>query len=79
MNTEVIIALISLCGTLLTVAGTLVGVKIQNSKHYALIDYRLIQIEKNQEKYSEHNDKIEDRVYNLEKKVDVLETKIERR
>lgn len=69
MKTEVIVALISLGGTLLTVLGTVSAVKLQNNKHYALIDFRLAEIEKKQDK---HNGVIE-RVYELEKKAEVFE------
>jgi len=66
VETEIIVAII-------TVAGTIGGVWLQNNRHMEsitnLIEYRLKQLEIKQDK---HNQVI-DRVYALEKAVNVLE------
>ena len=66
MPTEVMIALIGLGGSAI---GSLIGI-FANSK---LIDYRLGAIER---KLDEHN-KLIDRMYAVEKRVEVLEVKVE--
>jgi len=66
MPTEVMIALIGLGGSAI---GSLIGI-FANSK---LIDYRLGAIER---KLDEHN-KLIDRMYAIEKRVEVLEVKVE--
>ena len=65
MSTEIIVALISLCGTF---GGTLSGILVANK----LTTYRLEQLEKKVEK---HNQVVE-RVYILEKKDAVEEEEI---
>lgn len=66
MQTEIIVAII-------TCVGTITGVWLQNNRHNesitALLEYRLKQLEEKQEK---HNQVIE-RVYVLEKAIDVIE------
>lgn len=73
MKTEIVVAVITLVGTVLTMVGTLIGVKIQNNRHYetitTLLEYRLKQLELKQDK---HNQVIE-RVYAIEKAIEVLE------
>lgn len=73
MKTEIVVAIITLVGTVLTMVGTLIGVKIQNNRHYetitTLLEYRLKQLELKQDK---HNQVIE-RVYAIEKAIEVLE------
>lgn len=66
MSVEVICALIGLGGSAI---GSLIGI-LCNSK---LIDYRLGEIER---KLDEHN-KLVDRMYKAEKKIEVLEIKVE--
>ena len=65
MNSEIIVSLITLCGSAL---GTLVGIII-NSK---LTNYRIEQLEKKQDK---HNEVIE-RVYHLEQHDAVVDEEI---
>lgn len=65
MSVEVICALIGLGGSAI---GSLIGM-IANSK---LIDFRLAAIE---HKLDEHN-KLVERMYNVEKRVEVLEVKV---
>ena len=65
MNSEIIVSLITLCGSAL---GTLVGI-IRNSK---LTNYRIEQLEKKQDK---HNEVIE-RVYHLEQHDAVVDEEI---
>lgn len=66
MQTEIIVALI-------TMAGTVGGVWLQNSRHNEsitnLLEYRLKELEKKQDK---HNQVIE-RVYAVEKAIEVIE------
>lgn len=66
---EIILAIISLLGTVITVI-------VQNRKTQALILYRVDQIEKRcEEHWKEENDIIE-RTYELEKDVSVIKEKI---
>ena len=65
MNTEIIIALISLLGTL---AGSLGGILVSSK----LTNYRIGQLEKKQEKY---NNLIE-RTFKLEERMEVADEKI---
>lgn len=69
MSSEIIVAVI-------TVLGSVAGVFIQNNKHNKrigeLIEYRIKELEKKQDK---HNQLIE-RVYSIEKSVDVLDERI---
>ena len=65
MTETIIVAILSLCGTL-------VGAYMANRKSSALIEYRLKQLE---EKVNKHNNVIE-RTYALEKRVEVDEEKI---
>lgn len=53
--------------------GSLIGNYLSNNKNQALIAYRLEQLEK---KVNLHNNVIE-RTYELEKKVEVIETKLD--
>lgn len=64
MNETIIVAIISLAGTLM---GTLGGILVSNK----LTIYRIEQLEKKVEK---HNS-VTERTYNLEEKIAVLETK----
>lgn len=65
MNAEIIIALISLLGTL---AGSLGGILVSSK----LTNYRIGQLEKKQEKY---NNLIE-RTFKLEERIEVVDEKI---
>lgn len=65
MTETIIVAIIAFIGSL-------VGNYMSNNKNQALIAYRLEQLEK---KVNLHNNVIE-RTYELEKKVEVIETKI---
>ena len=69
MTTEIIVAVI-------TSLGTILGVGLQNAKHNDsitnLLEYRMRELEKKQDK---HNQVI-DRVYALEKAEEVIEEKI---
>lgn len=65
MTEAIIVAVLSLCGTL-------VGAYMANRKSSALIAYRLERLE---EKVNKHNNVIE-RTYELEKRVSVDEEKI---
>ena len=65
MTETIIVAILSLCGTL-------AGAYMANRKSSALIEYRLKQLE---EKVNKHNNVIE-RTYALEKRVSVDEEKI---
>ena len=67
MLTETIIVAI------IAFVGSLIGNYLSNNKNQALIAYRLEQLEK---KVNLHNNVIE-RTYELEKKVEVIESKIE--
>ena len=58
---------------LIAFIGSLIGNYLSNNKNQALIAYRLEQLEK---KVNLHNNVIE-RTYELEKKVEVIESKIE--
>lgn len=58
---------------LITFLGSLIGNYLSNNKNQALIAYRLEQLEK---KVNLHNNVIE-RTYELEKKVEVIETKLD--
>jgi hypothetical protein len=58
---------------LITFLGSLIGTFLSNSKSKALIAYRLEQLEK---KVNLHNNVVE-RTYELERKVSVLESKVE--
>ena len=64
MNETIIVAIISLAGTLM---GTLGGILVSNK----LTIYRIEQLEK---KVENHNS-VTERTYNLEEKIAVLETK----
>lgn len=66
MSAEIVVALIGLGGSAI---GSLIGI-LCNSK---LIDYRLGEIER---KLDEHN-KLVDRMYKAEKRLDVLDVKVE--
>lgn len=66
MSAEIVVALIGLGGSAI---GSLIGI-LCNSK---LIDYRLGEIER---KLDEHN-KLIDRMYKAEKKIEVLEVKVD--
>lgn len=66
MSAEIIVALIGLGGSAI---GSLIGI-FANSK---LIDYRLGAIER---KLDEHNQLV-DRMYRVEKRVEVLEVKVD--
>ena len=66
MSTEILVALIGLGGSAI---GSLIGI-FANSK---LIDYRLGAIER---KLDEHNTLV-DRMYKAEKRLDVLDVKVE--
>lgn len=66
MSAEVVVALIGLGGSAI---GSLIGI-FANSK---LIDYRLGAIER---KLDEHNQLV-DRMYRVEKRVEVLEVKVD--
>lgn len=66
MSAEIVVALIGLGGSAI---GSLIGI-FANSK---LIDYRLGAIER---KLDEHNQLV-DRMYRVEKRVEVLEVKID--
>lgn len=66
MSAEIVVALIGLGGSAI---GSLIGI-FANSK---LIDYRLGAIER---KLDEHNQLV-DRMYRVEKRVEVLEVKVE--
>ena len=57
---------------LLSLAGTLAGAYFANRKSSALIAYRLEQLE---QKVAKHNSLVE-RMYNLEKREDVIEEKM---
>ena len=59
---------------LIAFIGSLIGNYLSNNKNQALIAYRLEQLEK---KVNLHNNVIE-RTYELEKKVEVIETKIDK-
>ncbi len=65
MNTEIIIALISLIGTL---GGSLGGILVSSK----MTNYRIAQLEKKQEKY---NNLIE-RTFKLEERMEVVDEKI---
>lgn len=58
---------------LIAFIGSLIGNYLSNNKNQALIAYRLEQLEK---KVNLHNNVIE-RTYELEKKVEVIETKLD--
>ena len=57
----------------LSCIGTIVGAYTANKKHTALIAYRLEQLE---QKVEAHNNLI-DRMYGIEKRVDVIEYRID--
>ena len=67
MTETIIVAIIAFIGSL-------IGNYMSNNKNQALIAYRLEQLEK---KVNLHNNVIE-RTYELEKKVEVIETKIDK-
>lgn len=66
MSETIIVAIIAFLGSL-------IGNYLSNNKNQALIAYRLEQLEK---KVNLHNNVIE-RTYELEKKVEVIETKLD--
>ena len=66
MQQEIVVALLSLIGTL---AGSLIGVLASNK----LTNYRIEQLE---EKVAKHNNLVE-RTYKLEQRMEVIEAKLE--
>ena len=67
MNSEIIIGVLSLCGTLI---GTLGGILASNK----LTNYRIQQLE---EKVNKHNNLI-DRMYRIENRVSIIEDEIKK-
>lgn len=67
MSSEIVIGVLSLCGTLI---GTLGGILASNK----LTNYRIQQLE---EKVSKHNNLI-DRMYRIENRVSIIEDEIKK-